>query len=814
MKKVLGILLALTLTVGAFAGLTLLSVSAASQTALVEGKSLTEDFEGNTNQYMNAPLGGTVEVKAASDGAKVHGGEYSLKFSGGNGTWTMPAISGDATKKVVNGKGGTYQFHAWVYFETMPTGGQDTLSLLFRGTQGTIDPERDHLRFNSANGTSITIQANQWIELTYTCTLSVTQAADENLYVCMDNMGAGSVLYLDDVSFTKLDNVLGDGTLENSSDGWVNFKGADAGQLERVSGGANGTAWAIKYTPANNKWSAPGFDVGPAIIDDADNNYMGAGAGKYKLTFYAKLADTSPEDSGDFYIFLNSQYHRSAVQVSQDLGREDCIATHYNYTAANFLRFTKEWQKFEVEMDISEQFISQIKELYSKVPAAYEAYQLLIRFDASEGFYKDSISAEKSYLIDELTFERVTEEQEDTFKKVENGNAENGLTGWDVFAGAGGEAPTLVEPGANGTAHAVRFSPTAQWDSVAFDLGPAIIQNQEAGYNGMGAGKYMVTFWAKVDGTVPANTKFEVLLNSQVHTTQPEELEKRGVTVQDYHVKTFINGSYINLTGEWKQYSVVFDVSENFLKTLDDLYAAGNTRAYEVVLRLDGGNEGAKCAYVGNPVFPYLVDEVTIAEAKEPVGVQWTIDKDVNGSIFISSDKAKGFITAADIKDGKVKKSFTIYNNGKYTIQVQFSASVLHQGSSDSWEAVKNTEWYTIPAGQSQLITYECDAKVTINVNDLEKEYSYDQFFPRFDIKNEEGTIKAGTSFIVAGISPDVLMQLDSSNAKDSMTVSMVYELPTNSRPGGDLLPVALIAAVVAAAVVLVVVARKKKEQE
>ena len=138
----------------------------------------------------------------------------------------------------------------------------------------------------------------------------------------------------------------------------------------------------------------------------------------------------------------------------------------------------------------------------------------------------------------------------------------------------------------------------------------------------------------------------------------------------------------------------------------------------------------------------------------------------------------------------------------------------MHQGSSDSWEAVKNTEWYTIPAGQSQLITYECDAKVTINVNDLEKEYSYDQFFPRFDIKNEEGTIKAGTSFIVAGISPDVLMQLDSSNAKDSMTVSMVYELPTNSRPGGYLLPVALIAAVVAAAVVLVVVARKKKEQE
>ncbi len=589
----------------------MLSVSAASQTALVEGKSLTEDFEGNTNQYINAPLGGTVEVQSAGDGAQVHGGEYSLKFSGGNGTWTMPAISGDATKQVVNGKDGTYQFHAWVYFETMPTSGEDTLSLLFRGTQGTIDPERDHVQFNSANGTSIAVQANQWIELTYTYTLSLTQAADENLYVCMDNMGTESVLYLDDISFTKLE-----------------------------------------------------------------------------------------------------------------------------------------------------------------------------------------------------------EDPDDTPKKVENGDAENGLTGWGVFAGAGGEAPTLVEPGANGTAHAVRFNPTAQWDSIAFDLGPAIIQNQEAGYNGMGAGKYMVTFWAKVDGTVPANTKFEVLLNSQLHTTKPEELAEYGVTVQDYHEKTFINGAYINLTGEWAQYSVVFDVSENFLRTLDDLYAAGNVSAYEVVLRLDGGNVGAECAYVGGSVFPYLVDEVTIGSAKDPVGVQWTINKDVTGSIFISSDKAKGFITADDVKNGKVQKSFTVYNTGEHAIQVQFSASVLHQGTPESWEAVKNTEWYTIPAGQSQLITYECDAKVTINTKGLEKEYSYDQFFPRFDIKAEGDTVKAGTSFIVAGISPEVLMQLDSSNAKESMTVSMVYELPTNSRPGGDLLPVALIAAVVAAAVVLVVVAKKKKEQE
>lgn len=174
----------------------------------------------------------------------------------------------------------------------------------------------------------------------------------------------------------------------------------------------------------------------------------------------------------------------------------------------------------------------------------------------------------------------------------------------------------------------------------------------------MGAGKYMVTFWAKVDGTVPANTKFEVLLNSQLHTTKPEELAEYGVTVQDYHEKTFINGAYINLTGEWAQYSVVFDVSENFLRTLDDLYAAGNVSAYEVVLRLDGGNVGAECAYVGGSVFPYLVDEVTIGSAKDPVGVQWTINKDVTGSIFISSGiKPKALLPQTTLRMARYRRA-------------------------------------------------------------------------------------------------------------------------------------------------------------
>ena len=484
-------------------------------------------------------------------------------------------------------------------------------------------------------------------------------------------------------------------------------------------------------------------------------------------------------------------------------------------------------------MEISEQYVSQMKALYEKSQNATDVYQLLIRFDASGGYYKDGVSAEKGYLIDELTFAEVEETSPtptapdvtptapvttatpNPVKEVENGDAENGMTGWGIFSAAGGAA-TVVEGGANGTGHAVKFVPTGEYDSIAFDLGPAIVQNEEAGYQGKGAGKYRITFWAKVDGTVPENTKFNVVLNSQAHESDAKAIaEKYGIAAEEWYTNTYITGSAITMTGEWKQYSAVIEVSENFLKTLDAIYGSGEkgARAYELILRLDGSQDGY--AFKGKTPFAYLVDEVTIGEAKEPAGVEWKFTKDYSGSVFICSENGTGFITAADVKDGKVKKSFTVYNNGTEDIQLQFSASVMHQGTPQAWVAVKNTEWAKIPAGSSLLIEYECDAKAKINANGLEKEYTYEEFFPRFDIKNGEGgtEIKAGTSFIVAGLNTEILQKL-SSNAKDSMTVTEVYELPTSSRPGGDLLPIGLIVAVVTAAAVLVVVARRKKEEQ
>ena len=576
--------------------------------------------------------------------------------------------------------------------------------------------------------------------------------------------------------------------------------------------------------------------MGPAIINDADNRYAGSGAAKYKLTFYARLAEDAAVDSGEFHIFLNSQYHKNAGELAGIYGgtAADYVSTYTNYTSKKMITFTKQWQKFEIEMDVSEQYVSQMQMLYAK--GVTNAYQLMIRFDGSEGIYTEAGNQNSGYLIDELSFEKMPDPTptptptgteptptptSDNTKKVENGDAENGLTGWDKFT-AGGGTVSVVEGGANGTGHAVRFNPTAQWDSIAFDLGPAIVQNEEAGYKGSGAGTYTIKFWAKIDGTVPENTNYKVVLNSQIHANKQEIASKFEIADQDWFTGTFITGPTVTLTGEWQQYSAAITVTEEFLKTLDAIYASGEkgARAYELILRMDGGAEGM--AYANTKTYAaYLIDEVTIEAAaetpKEPVGVKWTFDKDFTGSAYFCSTAAKGFITDADVKDGKVKKSFTIYNTGSEDIQVQFSASVLHNGTPQSWEAVKNTEKTVIPAGKSLLITYECDAKVTIDAKGLKAEYTYDQFFPRIDITNKdgEGKITAGTEFIVAGINVAILEKLDT-NAKDSVTRTVVYELPTSGGSNnGDLLPVALITAVVAAAVTLaVVVAKKKKEQE
>ena len=1031
MRKVLGILLALALTVGAFAGLTLLSVSAASRSALVNGEYLFEDFEGNSADYFNKPLGGDIALAKKADGAPTYAGsDYSLKFSGGTGAWVTPGISSANVKAVVNNQPGTYVLSAWVYFETLPTDGSTGMKAVWRNA--------------STNSTftcgSKTIEQGKWMFVSFMTTLNETWAQDDALYVMFDGIGKGSVFYLDNVTLAKVDDTfvatwyynnagaafigsggftgenipaednkvsftfynlndidvtaqielrasdwstktvsgakqnllsipahgnatieldvsagydktdfwiiymkngssnlsgedyifgmelngaadmtmfqkagnkvigayypvvgkitnsdvkkgsvaglfgdtivygvqdtikaipvdgcsfdgwysesnkvssdaqyamdttdiigvvealearfsgtpapltLGDGTLENSDAGWTYFSAAGKGTITRVDGGANNTDKAIQYVPGSgNQWGALAFDVGPAIIQDAENRYNGSGAAKYKLTFYARLVDNAAVDSGEFYIFLNSQYHKNANELAGLYGgaAADYVDMYKNYTAKNPLTFTKQWQKFEIEMEISEQYIAQIKTLYGK--GVSNAYQLMIRFDGSEGIYATAANQNSGYLIDELSFEKMPDPTPtaspteaaptptpvpDNTKTVENGDAENGTTGWYAFTAGDIEQ---VDGGADGTAHAIKYIPDGnKWGSIGFDFGPAIIQDEANGYKGAGVGEYTISFWAKVDSAnASQNTKFKVLLNSRKHV-MPKDGVIDGIEGSGYVNAFIVSSTVIELTDQWQKFEATVTVSEAYLRTIKALYDAGNPEAYQLILRLDGSETGLGYEDASK-LFPYYVDEAKIEapaqgeEADEVQGVTVkVVSADEGAGVFVKFDKFAGHL-----KDGKM--TVKIHNTGKSEIKLVLEARL----EDSAWTTVKAGETVTIAPDKVATLTIDCPDKATSPKDNKE--------YVSFMLLKIEGA-KAGDQFTVYGFTRETMetqkpVSTITTAANGGPTANLVYGTTTKACPTGDMAPVAIIAIAAAACVMLgvVVAAKKKKEQE
>ena len=603
MKKVLGVLLAMALTVGAFAGLTILSASA--QAALVEGQSLTEDFEGNTNTYFSAQGiagNGTSEVV----NTQKHDGEYALKFSGGINTWDMPGLNGDAVRKVVNGQAGNYRFHAWVYFETMPSNGATGLSLLFRGTQDVITTGNNNIPFGtsseSEDGARATIEQGKWIEVTYTCKLNETQAKDTALSVSFDTMGAESVFYIDDV-----------------------------------------------------------------------------------------------------------------------------------------------------------------------------------------------------------TFEKIAEEV--AVKEVVNGDAENGTTGWSTFMGGSIEQ---VSGGANGTANAIKFTPDGEkneYQTIAFDFGPAIIQDEAKGYAGAGAGEYTISFWAKTDSPKPEITKFKVVLNSKKHV-DAKDGKISGIEGDGYVSSYITTSTVVELTDQWQKFEANVTISEAYLKTIKALYDAGNTDAYELVLRLDGA--GANYAFGTTEaltLFPYYVDEAAIAvaggeqpgggdeEVTEVQGVTVKVTSAEEGAgVYVKFDKFAGHL-----KNGKM--TVKIHNTGTSEIKLILEARL----DDSKWTTVKVGETVTIAAGKVATLTIDCPDKMTSPVDS-------EEYVP-FMLLKIEGA-KAGDQFTVYGFTRETMETQKPVSTITTGKASLEYGTTTKACPTGDAAPVAILAIAAAACVMLglIVAAKKKKE--
>ena len=841
MKKALGILLALTLAVGAFAGLSLLSVSAAtSQTTIVDGEYLYDDFEEESNAYFVPQSSGTVELVSKADGAPVRSGDSSLKFSGGEGSWTSPALTMEATQAVVDGAG-TYMLSTWVYFETMPEGHTEETPKTMQSTfLGSANLQGSNAYWNFA---SSTIKQGEWFYINTFCELTETQAADEKLQLMFDGVGKGSVFYLDDFSFVKIP---GDfiGVYSTTKDPFLNGSGVLTGEkLPAVEGKVSFTLYNLNDQPVtpniqvranDGKWTTkltykettiPAGGCATIAVDVSSIEYS---ATDFWLIYM--LDANGKELTGENYLFgygVKGQAGVSQFNNLQNITKKvvailDGTVSVTNETTDKGLAFHK----------FAEKKVFGIEDTFTAVPAdgctfdGWYAGDTPVSSDAT-------ITFDNTCIVNAIADKNLTAKFSGTVSDtvlLGDGTLEESDKGWMPFSTHGGTL-TRVDGGANGTNKAMLFSAANandKWAALGFDVAPAIIDDAEKGYVGDGAGTYKLSFYAKLDADAPADTaKIKIFLNSHAHKSAADMVKEFGGEEKDYVATYIACTDLLEITKEWKQFNIDVKVSEQYLAQLTRLYEEKNNKdAYTLVIRFDGSEGIYKDGINENA---YLVDELTLVkegqgeepvtppEEKTPVGVKWTFTKDFSGEPYFCSTAAAGFISEADVKNGKVTKNIVVSNTGSEDIQIWFSATVLHKGNSgDSWKPVKNTDKLIVPAGESLLIAYECDATFTLNADGVEATYTYDQYFPRFDIRTKDGgkEIKAGTEFIISGIGVEYLQKLDS-NAKSSMTVTAVYELPESAnKPGGDVLPVALIATAAVAVIGLVIAAKKKKEQE
>ena len=415
-------------------------------------------------------------------------------------------------------------------------------------------------------------------------------------------------------------------------------------------------------------------------------------------------------------------------------------------------------------------------------------------------------------------------------KKVVNGDAENGKTGWANFAASGGSVEQ-VEGGANGTAHAMKFVPgnANEYASIGFNLGAAIINDKDNNYVGGGAGKYKVTFYAKANAGKGGN--FSFVLNSQYHS-DATALKKDLAEAQYEALGGLAGNTYINvspgfkMTDEWQKFEVEFEVSEKFLALVQKLCEMGFTRAYDLILRLDGAGGAYATAR-----FDYYVDEVTIEklpdatpgedggeatptpEVKVARGFTVTYNEDTNGDHFINSKT--GVLSPSEIKNGKITRKFIVKNNGKEDVQVRVKFEVTHTKSDNTqtWVGPSDGQYVDLPAGKQTEIGYTMDVddngKVTINAGGVKTDYDVSDFFIRLNLT--QGVLPAGTSvtFYCDEDTAKAFTDTPQVNFGNKAVIELTYASPAN---GGDLLPVAFIAMAVVATVALVVVSRKRKE--
>ncbi len=387
-------------------------------------------------------------------------------------------------------------------------------------------------------------------------------------------------------------------------------------------------------------------------------------------------------------------------------------------------------------------------------------------------------------------------------KEVYNGDAEDGLKNWSVFSSLGGKIELSTDT-KSGTGHSVKYSsPYNAYGSIGFNLGPAIIEDELMGYKGRGNGTYVLSFDAKATSKATVTP----ILNSQAHAD----------------LRYAAANTNIELTTKWKSYQVRVEITDKVLDDIKKAYKAGQTNAYDIILRIDA----AKSLYKSNTNGAYWIDNVSIKYVegsgaaqdrynwlmRNADGVKFSLNKDLWDGWIVTS---AGMLSKSDVKDGYAEKSITIKNTSNEDIYIRMflQTTLKLSNGSTTWAGPEgaNSELIQIPAGESKVIS----AKVPVKNNKVEVEYGgktykcdLSTFFIRFNF--EKGIFK-GNSFIIECKNSDVPRFL-SFMAIDKQNWTAVA-FASQTKTGDEVLwiPACLILITIPAFTVLAV--KKRKEQ-
>ena len=764
MKKVLSLVLVLALAVSC---LSMITVFAADS---VLDKNLLTDAQSTFTGQTDVPagwgaLGSTISIAEdpLNPNNKVLKGTTS-------GTYQTPMIDvGQLLKDtfVANNLEAAYvKFSLNVYVEgdgTSENGG--VARLIFRNTEKAsfVNDKNNKLTSMAAAGNAFnawhTIESYLYITK---ADLDTVDTGNNKWSLCVDSIKGSSNLYFDDVvvAVTEMAGIKITLSAENGFVASASSKGFLAG--EKVQDGKVNIKMLLSNESAADFYAQ--LQPGILHVDGGKESWKYPNTGEWQLVPAGKSVELT-------------------LAVPEKYTVENADGTTVDYT---YLQY---FPKINLAVDAQNS---------KGIPAGSEFY--ISGYDMN--FYSASNTAKAVIVktLPESAKNPWTPEQTVPTVKVVNGNAEDGTKGWGVFSQGAGEV-AQVEGGANGTAHAIKFTPSGakqQYESIAFDLGPAIIDDQANGYNGAGVGEYTLKFWAKGEKA----GKFEVLLNSQAHFG---DVKKEPLSTIGAKVSSFLNtGVIIELTTEWKQYEVTLKVTQDFMDVIKGLYA-NYPAAYQLILRLDGSDTGKGKAFAES-TFAYFVDEVELAvpqnQPEEPAKVQGVTakvtkveaDKEGNVEAYVNLKGLTGHLSG-----GKMK--IRVHNTGTKALTFVLEARL----EDEVWTTIGKSEEVTIAPGKVAEISLDCPAKKASPKDN--KEYVP---FGLLAMKD----VAVGNSFTMYGFDTSAMESYKGALTVVKGAVDVNFATTTTPCPTGDAAPAMMITAVAVACTMLglVVVAKKKKE--